>query len=185
MLRSVRAIRISKAGLLALAGLALNAPAAGANIYTQVLRSYESHGRVPPCQFSSQQLNSALKGIDTYGAQYFADFTTAVQSALQARATGVCSPAASRKHGSSGLGASSTPLRLGPITAATGADLPAPILMMAILAALVAMAALIASLVWWRGWSPAWAAAWQHMWSEAGFRAQGTWSEFSDWLRSG
>jgi len=33
-------------------------------------------------------LSTALKGIDTYGAQYFADFTDAVQAALAERASG-------------------------------------------------------------------------------------------------
>ena len=47
--------------------LALGLPvaSAGASIYSQVLRAYETNGSIPPCQFTSPQLQSALKGIDS------------------------------------------------------------------------------------------------------------------------
>ena len=179
----VRARQISTALLAAGCLLALAAPGAGASIYTRVLAAYQAKGHIPPCQFTSQQLESALKGIDTYGAQYFADFTTAVQNALQSRAAGTCSRSVAAAP--SGQRVIGPPLHLGPITAATGSDLPAPLLMLAALAALVAVGGLLGTFVWWRGWSPSWTAGWRHMWSEAGFRVQGTWAEFSDWLRSG
>jgi hypothetical protein len=128
--------------------LMIPAAAAGANIYSRVLRAYETNGSVPPCQFSSQQLQTALKGIDTYGAQYFADFTTAVQNALAARASGACAPARAQAvaAGESRARASSVPLKLRPLTAATGASVPAPILLMAVFAAVTA----ILGGLWWR-----------------------------------
>ena len=61
-----------------------------ASAYQQVLTIYESEGTIAPCQFTPAALQAALNGVDTYGAQYFADFTQAVQSALTSRAGGAC-----------------------------------------------------------------------------------------------
>lgn len=163
--------------------VALPVGSANANIYTQVLRAYETNGSIPPCQFTSPQLQSALKGIDTYGAQYFADFTNAVQDALASRAAGACSPRP--KPPAASAGTRVQPLKLGPVTAATGSSPPAPMLMLAAFGALLGVAGAVAGLAWWRGWSPRWARAWGHAWSEAGHRAGGVWSDFADWLRSG
>jgi hypothetical protein len=160
----------------------LPAAVARANIYTRVLHSYQATGSVPPCKFSSQQLQSALKGIDTYGAQYFADFSDAVQNALAARAGGSCSR--TRTHAPATSTGRSQRLRLGSLTAATGASLPAPLLIMAGLAAAGVLAGLVALLWWWRGWDPRWAARWRHGWREAGYRAGGVSGDFDDWLGS-
>jgi hypothetical protein len=165
--------------------LGLPAASAGASIYSQVLRAYETNGSIPPCQFTSPQLQNALKGIDTYGAQYFADFTNAVQDALASRAAGTCSPHPKQPAAVPAGGTHGQPLRLGPVTAATGSSLPAPMLMLAVFGALLAVCGAIGGLAWWRGWSPSWARAWGHAWSEAGHRAGGAWSDFEDWLRSG
>ena len=77
------------------AGRQRRSPRAGlaAGAYQQVLHVYEREGSIPPCQFTSAQLQSALNGVDTYGAQYFADFTQAIQAALTSRAGGSCAPA--------------------------------------------------------------------------------------------
>lgn len=169
--------------------LALAVPVAtadAASSYSRVLRAYETRGSVPPCQFTSPELQSALKSIDTYGAQYFADFTNAVQAALAERASGSCAPQrASPGAATAARSGPAPPLHLGPVTAATGASLPAPILLLAALAAAVALLAAVAGVAWWRGWSPRWAGAWGHALGEAGYRARGTWDEFDDWLRSG
>ena len=165
-----------------LATLLLLAPVARANLYTRVLQSYEAYGSVPACQFSSQQLETALKEIDTYGQQYFADFSAAVQNALAARASGVCTPV---KRRSALIGTSSRPLKLGPLTAATGASLPAPVLALAGLAVVLGLFGVVAAIWWWRGWDPAWAARWRHAFGEAGYRASGTAADFDDWLGSG
>jgi hypothetical protein len=169
----------------ALTALTLPATSAAAtSIYTQVLHAYETHGSVPPCQFTSSQLQSALKGIDTYGAQYFADFTNAVQSALAARASGSCAPATTPSSPAAAP-TPTPPLKLGPVTAATGASLPAPILLLALFGALLVLGGGIASLAWWRGWSPRWARSSARRWDEAGSRAQGVWADVEDWFRSG
>jgi hypothetical protein len=167
-----------------LAALALVASAAQASTYSDILHAYESHGSVPPCQFSSQQLESALKGVDTYGAQYFADFTAAIQSALAARGTGACAPQSAATPALGGLPARNAALPSVSVTAATDSGIPAPIALMAIVAAILAMVGAVFALARVRGWDPAWAAGWQHAWSEAGYRVGGTWAEFRDWLRA-
>ncbi len=175
MLRKLTAI--SLLGLCVAAAPAAAAP----GILTQVQRTYTQDGRIPPCKFLSQQLESALKSIDTYGAQYFADFSSAVQTALQARAGGACAPSAGVQLPSpSPASAPARPLRLGPVTAATDAGLPAPIVLMAALLALFAVIGAIAAIAWWRGWDPASVRVWRHMWADAGYRARGTWLEVRD-----
>jgi hypothetical protein len=183
----------TSAAIAALTALALvmNPANAGAgqapsnlSVLARVQRAYEARGRINPCQFTSQQLATALKSIDTYGAQYFADFSNAVQGALDARASGACEPQSSSPAAATNS-APTKPLRLGSVTAPTGAGLPAPVLLMALLAALAALVGTIVALSWWRGWVPAWAAPWQHLRREAGYRLEGTWLDFSDWLRSG
>jgi hypothetical protein len=167
----------------ALAFVSLPASMAEANIYTQVLQVYETNATVPPCQFSSKQLESALKGVNTYGQQYFADFTAAVQTALDQRASGACAPA---KRGATPAAQSPVPpLRPRPVTAATGASLPAPMVLMAAFAAVLALLGAFAAVWWWRGWDPPWAARWRHAWGEAGHRSRSAATDFDDWLRSG
>jgi hypothetical protein len=176
----VRRIRLAAGALLVGAALA---PSAAASTYTIVLHAYETSGTISPCQFSSAQLAAALKGVDTYGAQYFADFTNAIQSALAARAAGACThnraPAARHRV----RAAASAPVP-GPVTAPTNAGVPAPLLLMAAIAAAFALCAAVAGVFRVRGWDPVWLAGWRHSWAEAGYRLGGTWSEFVDWLRS-
>lgn len=121
--------------------LAPPAPAASAQggIYARVLKAYENHGGVSPCQFSSQQLETALKGINTYGAQYFADFTNAVQNALAARASGVCASGGTAARVAAGAAPDRTPLKLGPLTPGTSSGLPLPLLLMAVFAGVAAL----------------------------------------------
>ena len=135
---------------LLIAGLALTAlcagaapsPAHAASPYQQVLAAYEHTGAIAPCTFSSPDLNAALKGVDTYGAQYFADFTQAVNDALAARAAGACSPSVRSRRGSppragSGGGSSGRsgpgvgiPAHMMALTGATGGAPPAPLLLL-------------------------------------------------------
>jgi hypothetical protein len=150
-------VRIVPALASALAGIAaMTAPAAGSppSAYQAVLHVYEQRSTVPPCQFSPAQLQSALKGVDAYGAQYFADFTQAIQNALSVRASGSCSPSArppsarppnARPPGARPPGGAATghrlpvpvgpPARFGPVIAATSAGVPAPLALMGALAA--------------------------------------------------
>jgi hypothetical protein len=170
------------------------AGAAGASIYTKVLDAYQAKGSIPPCQFTSTQLETAVKALGTAGGQYFGDFVEAIDSALATRASGGCS---GQGHGAGGgapgLGAGSTPpasnsgqpLPVGPLTAASGAGVPAPLLALAILAVALALLSATAVVVRRTGWDPAWADACRHSCREAGYRLAGGWSEFTDWLRSG
>ena len=161
------------------------AASAGPGVYSQVLSAYQSTGTVAPCQFSSAQLQQALKGIDTYGAQYFSDFATAVQSALSQRAGGACRPGAaallSRIKPRNDLHQSA----LAPLTAATSAGVPLPILLMGVLAMLGLCMVGTLGLWRWSGASPDWASSWRHAWGEAGHRAGALWLDFGDWRRSG
>lgn len=160
--------------------LLLGVPDAAAGI--SVLQAYRTHGLVPPCEFTSHQLEHAL-AQDPYGAQYFNDFTNAVQAALQARAGGACSGA--QAQGGQVLPSElALPRNLVSATSATRAGVPAPLLLMALLATFVALAAGALLLARWRGWDPAWAATSRHMWSEAAYRTGGRWADLTDWLRS-
>jgi hypothetical protein len=124
------------------AGPALSVPigparAAGPSAYQQVLRVYEATGAIAPCRFSSPELQRALGGVDTYGAQYFADFTNAVQAALTARAAGTCGPAPAQRRarvtGATGV-SSDAVARLPSVTAPTSAGVPVPLVVLAALA---------------------------------------------------
>lgn len=170
-------------GLLTLMVLLASAASASANIYTTILRVYETKGTVPACQFSSQQLERAIKQTDTYDAQYFGDFTQAMQGALQSRASGTCSPA-HRALAAPG-GAANPGGRFPSATAATSSGLPATIVLLGVLTAIGVLVGALMALARWRGWSPRWAGPWRHMWSEAGERSHGTWDDFGDWFRSG
>jgi hypothetical protein len=169
-----------------LIAVAMPGVAAGASTYSRVLRSYQNRGSIPPCQFSSGQLETALKSVDTYGAQYFADFTAAIQTALAARASGACATNGTTTPAptTGGGGPTESPSFAKPVTAATGAGVPAPIVVLAALAALFALVGVVAGVGHLRGWDPVWAEGWRHQWAEAGYRVGGTWAEFLDWLRS-
>jgi hypothetical protein len=167
-----------------LIALLLPAGLAHASAYSAVLRTYEAQGTIPPCQFSSRVLNSALANVDTYGAQYFADFTAAIQSALDNRAAGVCSPVHIALTGGPARASALPRAELPAIGASTGADLPAPLVLLAVFGGLAAIIGTGATVARARGWDPAPAAAWRHAWHEAGYRVGGTWAEFVDWLRS-
>jgi hypothetical protein len=171
----------------AVLGIGLGTPAAGiaASPYQQVLRVYEREATIPPCQFTSVQLQAALAGVDSYGAQYFADFTQAIQSALTSRAAGECSGSSPGGGGaaSGGVGAApgggaagsgggnaasgrgptaidgSGPGRaapLGPLTAATSSGVPAPLLALAALAVVLAVLAAVLNAARWRGPESVW-----------------------------
>jgi len=174
------------ASALLLATLSLPpAAAGGGGVYQRVLAAYERDGSVPPCQFSSVQLETALKGVDTYGAQYFADFTDAVLSALAQRASGACSPARGRSGGRSpavaGSAASGGALPGSP-TAAGDAGLPGPIVLMGLLALVAVVSVLLWRLAATLGWEPAWTSTWRHGLAESAFRLTGRLQWLDEWL---
>lgn len=181
----MRAIRRTLATVLIT--LAAAPAAASASAYSQVLHVYEFRGTVPPCAFTAAQLSAALKGVDVYGQQYFADFTSAIQTALSQRAGGACTTAASggaitTPASGAALGALRIPSE--PLTAATSAGVPLPLLLLGGLA----LAALAGAAVHGRrrrvGADLAPPGAWRHLWGEAGWRAGGTWADFRDWAGS-
>jgi hypothetical protein len=161
---------------------------ARANAYRDVLAAYQRHGAVPACQFSSHKLSAALKEEDTYDAQYFADFTNSIETALESRASGQCSAGgANGLVATSGAGGPSSPAggrQLGSLTAATGSGIPAPIVLMALIALLAGLVVASLGLARSGGWDPAWAAVWRHGLGEAGYRLSALLADFSD-RRSG
>lgn len=180
----MRARAILIAAGLALA--ALPAPAqAGFNVYRQVESVYQRDGTVPPCRFSSAWLSTTLKRVDTYAAQYFADFTNAVQAALTARASGACS------HGTRTQARPSGPIPAGgslpaSVTSPTDSGLPGPLLLLGALTLLAALGALLFAGLRLSGWTPRWTAAWGHAFAEAGYRLNGRWENARDrWRRPG
>jgi hypothetical protein len=179
----MRRLQIAAATLLAVVAIPATA-AAKITPYTELLSIYTATGGINSCQFTSTQLNGALKTIDVYGQAYFPDFANAIQAALVTRASGGCSQGPSRgaqsAGGAGGAGGGSSGLALGPVTAATDAPIPAPIAILAVLvAAFLALAAAVA-ITRARGWDPRWAAAARHSLSEAGYRLGGIWEEFVD-----
>ncbi len=159
--------------------------AARANVYTNVLHVYQRSGSIPPCQFSSEQLSAALRQIDTYGQQYFADFSSAVQNALTARAGGACSAAAPHPsqaalHAPAGIAAPPLPPSA---TSPSDAGVPAPIVLMTVVIVVVAVVLAGRAIAVASGWEPRWAVRWRHAWGEAGYRVGTSWGDFADWLR--
>jgi hypothetical protein len=158
-------------------------------VYAQVLQTYQTRGSIPACKFTSQQLASALNGVDTYGQQYYADFIGAIQTALAARASGQC--ASSHLRGGAlpaGPGPARTPLPQS-VTSATSAGVPAPIVLLAVVGALLALTAALAAWVRARGVADdqagprARSARWRHGISEARYRAGESWGAVIDRLR--
>jgi hypothetical protein len=143
-----RLIELSAVAALALAlaapGGAVAAGAAASGSYRAVLRAYERAGTIPPCQFTGSQLQGALSGVDTYGAQYFADFTQAIQSALTSRAAGACAGGAAPTRAAPVPAPVPGPrsdhvARLPGLTGATSAGVPAPLIALGALAVAAAL----------------------------------------------
>jgi hypothetical protein len=194
---------------LVFAGVAL-----AATPFEQTYNAYRHSGRVPPCQFSVDTLQKAKSEVPPDIEQYAPDFPAALDAALQARALGACNKHASAATGStapvapsgsggqppsSGSGTGTTPAptpypannstlvanTAAASHAAGASSAPAPVIALAIVLVLMAMAALWWSLTTWRGLEPRWLVGARHAWSEAGYRASGTWAEFTDWVRLG
>jgi hypothetical protein len=134
----IAALALVTAAATVVTAVARPASALGATgAYHSVLHAYERENQIPACQFSTGQLQSALQDVDTYGAQYFADFTQAIQDALNTRASGACSAQASvtKPASSPRRPFNKQPLaRFPALTAATSAGIPAPLAVLAALA---------------------------------------------------
>lgn len=156
------------------------APASAESTYNRLLNVYEQTGSIPACSFSSAQLESVLKNVDTYAAQYFADFTNAISNALAQRASGECSRG---QNGAVGVNSGNARLALPNVPAATGAGVPLPIVLLAIIGAVALLFATVALAMRLTGWEPRWAPAWRHSWDEAEYRIAGGWPALVERLR--
>lgn len=181
-------LRVRLVSLLLPAMLITAAPAFG-SVYSRVLATYEQQGTIPPCTFSTPQLSAALRGVDVYGQQYFADFTAAIQTALAQRAAGACAHGSTAGAAAAGVFSPITArarrgqaLPRGGVTAPTGAGLPAPLAVLAALAGLGLIALALAALARVRGWGAGVPGVWRHLWQEAAWRAGGVWHDFRDWV---
>ncbi|MGI8414202.1 MAG: hypothetical protein ACR2LV_10810 [Solirubrobacteraceae bacterium] len=180
------------------------AQASNASIYLKVERSYLNHNAtIPACQFTTRQLQDALKEQGAYSdGQYAGGLIVAIQNATNARAIGACrsagAPAAAAAKappaGGSSVGAGSSatgggttaggnPVPLISVTAATNAGLPIPLVLMAVLASLLALVGGSRALARNRGWDHDRARQWRHAWGEAGYRLGGTCGELADRIR--
>jgi hypothetical protein len=189
-----RAVGIAIAALLAI--LLLPGANAEANAFTSVEQVFAQAQTVPPCEFSSAELNQAQSTIPNDDQQYEQDLVAAIEQARLERANGACSrrraigatvtlPMGTPVPPSASASGPSTLLRLGSTTAATDSGPPAPIVILVILGLLALSGGGALWVARLRGWEPAWAVRVGHSWSEAGYRVSGIWSEFSDWLRLG
>ena len=166
-----------------LAAVALpTAAAARPNIYTRMFNDYSSSGAVSPCAFTAAELNTVLKSIDLYQQAYSSDFPNAIERALADRASGACANGGATTASSAG-GSTGGPLKLGPLTAATDAPLPAPIVILAALAGVFALLAVGAVVIRARGWDPPWGPAARQSLGEASYRIEGALQDASDRLR--
>lgn len=165
--------------------------AAGASVlYTRVLHAYQANGRIPPCEFTSPQLSSALSGVDTYGQQYYADFIAAINTALTARAGGACSGSHHHRRPVAGANSAGTPGQIpgepalpSSITAPTSSGLPLPMLLLIALGALLTAVVAVPSWARARGRELPSATGWRHGAAEVRYRIEGAWLELRDRLR--
>jgi hypothetical protein len=163
-----------------LAAVALPAGAAARpNVYTRMFNQYSSSGAVSPCAFTAAQLNTVLKSIDLYQQAYSSDFPNAIERALADRASGGCSNGGQATAPAAG-GSTGGPIKLGPLTAATDAPLPAPIVILAALAGVFVLLGAGAAVIRARGWDPRWGPAARQSLGEAGHRIEGALQDASD-----
>jgi hypothetical protein len=176
--------RISRLVLLCL--LMSAAPAAAASSYSAVLHEYETRGTIPACAFTAAQLSAALKGVDVYGQQYFADFTAAIQTALSQRASGQCT-AGTPTATPAGTTHPDPTLRitLPGVTAATGAGLPLPVVALLVLGLVAGLLIVAARLRRRRAPDEGPSGSWRQLWGETAWRTAGWWAEARDRRRGG
>jgi hypothetical protein len=80
--------------LVVLASGLIAAPAAHANAFDTIFKTYQRTGKVDACKFSAADLNKALKQVPNDIEQYAPDFPAALQAAAEKRASGGCEKAA-------------------------------------------------------------------------------------------
>jgi hypothetical protein len=109
------------AALVAL-GLLAAAPALAGSAFDTLFHEYQSTGSIKACQHSTAQLQAAKNEVPPDITQYAPDFPAALQSALQARAHGVCGGAAAA--GAAGGGGAGTAAATPGTTGATTTGIP-------------------------------------------------------------
>jgi len=191
-----RARRLILAALLAI--LLVPTASAGASAFTAVQQVFAQGQTIPPCEFSSSELNQAQSSVPADSQEYSPELIAAIDLARQERADGACST--KQRRGATTPAPSAvatpgpppapplgrpTPLHLGSPTAATDSGLPAPIAILELLGVLVLASGAALGTVRLLGRSPAWATRASHAWTEAGYRFSGIWSEFGDRWRPG
>jgi hypothetical protein len=157
--------------LVLLSSALLLAPAAAvaASAYTAVERVYAATGSVPPCRFSSTELEAALRETPTYDLEYSGDFPAAIQSALSARAAGACTPHRTAAVVPAGP-PPATPRPPASVTAATASPAPWPLVLAASVLAAALLAGTLAAALRRSGSDPRWVQALRHSWREAEWR---------------
>lgn len=93
---------------LLLAGV-LATPAAGQSaaerqVIVGIAEDYRADGQIDPCDWTSDQLTTALENVGADTRQYGADYPAAIRAALAARARGDCEPGGAEQRGGSGGG---------------------------------------------------------------------------------
>jgi len=71
------------------------------------------------------------------------------------------------------------------VTTGHGGGTPAWVIIVAALAGLLVLACIAWGIARWAGREPAWWRTMRESVAEAGWHVQGSWSEFTDWLRLG
>jgi hypothetical protein len=168
---------------------------ASGNAFLAVQQAYASSPTqtIPPCEFSAAELQAASNSVPNDDQQYDENLIAAIDLARQER-VGACGhtkhraanaavPVGTPTPPSSPALGRGTPLDVGAATAATDSDLPAPIVILAIVGGLLLLAGGTLWVARLAGWDPDWLRRSRHSWSEAGYRVSGIWSEFGDWLR--
>jgi hypothetical protein len=173
MNRTVRPLRSTVAGRLAavclpLAVLALvpGAPALAAS--TAVAGTSAAGGAIAPA--APATVTTTVPTIAT---------TTPTSTPAAPAATVPPTPGAAASPGSQAPGAPASTKKSG------GGELSGGAILAAIIAGLIALACLVWGIFRIGAFEPHWLLSARHSVAEAGFRAAGTWDEFTDWLRLG
>ncbi|WP_249010317.1 hypothetical protein [Conexibacter sp. DBS9H8] len=183
--------RRRRTGLLAAAlAVALALPASAlANDYGEVSAAFSAAGTgaLPPCEFSSTILTTALRQAPGYDYQYQSDVSNAIAAALAAQANGACRAHTPGGH-RGGVGAGATVRGAsghlpGSVSAAPSAPLPAVLVALFLLAAVTVVVVLVSLAVRLLGYDPRLLRALAHSLREAEYRIGAGWSDLSDRLR--
>jgi hypothetical protein len=155
------------------------AQASPENVASRVRTVYEQDSTIPPCLFTSPELTTALNAVDAYGLEYFADYISAIQTALTLRAAGACSK--NNAAGRAAVGRTPPTAALpASLTSPTRSGVPAPMLLLAIIGLVLAAAAILLTLGRRSESSATWAGRWRHGTAEASYRARDVWDTITD-----